>query len=182
MTKDKLKELFAVECTETDGKGVTVIKGTPMDIINWINDKLDQETQRLKAELAEKDKEIEAITTKSNWQTENNGKLHSDIENLQSQLAEKDNLIHSLEQQLEERNIGIQALEQHKETVNRMAARMQEIDKEHQSELTEVKEKHKRDVEGAWKAAKKDVYEYTVGESTKTITAEQYYNETHKTK
>lgn len=59
MTKDKLKELFAVECTETDGKGVTVIKGTPMDIINWINDKLDQEIQRLKAELEKVKAELE---------------------------------------------------------------------------------------------------------------------------
>ena len=67
MTKDKLKELFAVECTETDGKGVTVIKGTPMDIINWINDKLDQETQRLKAESekvkAEKEELIDGLRT-----------------------------------------------------------------------------------------------------------------------
>ena len=41
MTKQKLEELFANECTTLDEKGHTVIKGTPMDIINWISDKLN---------------------------------------------------------------------------------------------------------------------------------------------
>lgn len=42
MTKEELKEQFAIECTETDLKGRTVVKGTPMDIINWIADKFCQ--------------------------------------------------------------------------------------------------------------------------------------------
>lgn len=38
MTKQELKEKFSVECTETDTTGRIVVKGTPMDIINWIVD------------------------------------------------------------------------------------------------------------------------------------------------
>lgn len=72
-----------------------------------------------------------------------------ETQRLKDELAEKDNLIHSLEQQLEERNIGIQALEQHEEIINRMAARMQEMDKEHQSELTAQKELNKTLLESA---------------------------------
>lgn len=108
MTKDKLKELFAVECTETDGKGVTVIKGTPMDIINWINDKLDQETQRIKAELAYKDKEIEIS--------------HNENRRMERHFLETVTVINSL------RELQTEDL------------------KQLQSELTELKEKHKRDV------------------------------------
>jgi len=59
MTKEEIKQAFAIECTETNSKGVIVVKGTPMDIINWINDKLDQETQRLKAELEKVKAELE---------------------------------------------------------------------------------------------------------------------------
>lgn len=39
MTKEELKEQFSVECTEIDKKGRIVVKGTPMDIINWVADK-----------------------------------------------------------------------------------------------------------------------------------------------
>jgi len=39
MTKDELKEQFAIECTTLDEEGRTVVKGTPMDIINWIASK-----------------------------------------------------------------------------------------------------------------------------------------------
>ena len=39
MTEDELKEQFSAECTELDSKGRILVKGTPMDIINWIADK-----------------------------------------------------------------------------------------------------------------------------------------------
>ena len=141
MTKDKLKELFAVECTETDGKGVTVIKGTPMDIINWINDKLDQETQRIKAELAYKDKEIEIS--------------HNENRRMERHFLETVTVINSL------RELQTEDL------------------KQLQSELTELKEKHKRDVMAAYgEGWQEGIY----NPKRMTINLEQYYNETHKTK
>ena len=39
MTREELEEQFAIECTTLDEEGYTVVKGTPMDIINWIADK-----------------------------------------------------------------------------------------------------------------------------------------------
>ena len=39
MTKEQLKEQFAVECTTLDKNGYTCVKGTPMDIIDWIANK-----------------------------------------------------------------------------------------------------------------------------------------------
>lgn len=52
--------------------------------------------------------------------------------------------------------------------------------KELENKLTELKEKHKRDVMAAWKEAKNDVREYMLGDITKSITAEQYYKQTHE--
>ena len=39
MTKQEFKEAFLTECTEVDKAGSTVIKGTPADMINWIENK-----------------------------------------------------------------------------------------------------------------------------------------------
>ena len=39
MTREELEEQFSIECTTLDEEGYTVVKGTPMDIINWIADK-----------------------------------------------------------------------------------------------------------------------------------------------
>ena len=39
MTREELEDQFANECTELDKKGYTVVKGTPMEIINWIAEK-----------------------------------------------------------------------------------------------------------------------------------------------
>lgn len=45
MNKDELKDQFSTECTEINKKGITVVKGTPMDIIDWIANKFHlQET------------------------------------------------------------------------------------------------------------------------------------------
>ena len=130
-----------------------------------------EKIEELQSQLAEKDKEIEAITTKSNWQTENNGKLHSDIENLQSQLAEKDKEIEGLHSSLLD-----------------VAAKAVYL----QSELTELKEKHKYDENDMLQAAK---YGYVFRDTTSfpehkfedscinnTKQWLIYYKETHKTK
>jgi len=39
MTKEELKDQFSVECTEIDKDGSLKVKGSPMDIINWIAEK-----------------------------------------------------------------------------------------------------------------------------------------------
>lgn len=39
MNKNELIVQFGYECTELDRNGKTVVKGTPMDIINWIAEK-----------------------------------------------------------------------------------------------------------------------------------------------
>ena len=97
----------------------------------------DQETQRLKDELAYKDKEIEIS--------------HNENRRMERHFLETVTVINSL------RELQTEDL------------------KQLQSELTELKEKHKRDVESAFS-------EGLFLPHDSDLTAEQYYNETHKTK
>ncbi len=138
--------------TITNFSGVEFVK--PHNALIAMQEYADQETQRLKAELAYKDKEIEIS--------------HNENRRMERHFLETVTVINSL------RELQTEDL------------------KQLQSELTELKEKHKRDVVGfAEYISGLCISNYKSGGSWylnggKIVTTdkllEQYYNETHKTK
>jgi len=118
----------------------------------------DQETQRLKAELAEKDKEIRVNRLHlAQWD-----KDYKELED-----KEKDWLNHFDNISEDFSNIE-KRLKGHLSAETKLRIKLQ-------SELSELKEKHKRDVETAFS-------EGLFLPHDSDLTAEQYYSETHKTK
>lgn len=129
------KEEILSKQTITNYSGVEFVK--PHNALMAMQEYADQETQRLKDELAYKDKEIEIS--------------HNENRRMERHFLETVTVINSL------RELQTEDL------------------KQLQSELTELKEKHKRDVESAFS-------EGLFLPHDSDLTAEQYYNETHKTK
>ena len=148
MTKEKILS----KQTITNYSGVEFVK--PHNALMAMQEYADQETQRLKAELAYKDKEIEIS--------------HNENRRMERHFLETVTVINSL------RELQTEDL------------------KQLQSELTELKEKHKEDVVGfAEYISGLCISNYKSGGSWylnggKIVTTdkllEQYYNETHKTK
>ena len=152
------KEEILSKQTITNYSGVEFVK--PHNALMAMQEYADQETQRLKAELAEKDKEIEIS--------------HNENRRMERHFLETVTVINSL------RELQTEDL------------------KQLQSELTELKEKHKEDVVGfaEWILKQSDLQNLKMYEDSfvifkqgsafgKTLTSAElvdHHNETHKTK
>jgi len=141
MTKEEIKQndlLYYINEGKNQDETIGFIEGWEKGY-----SRADQETQRLKAELAEKDKEIEIS--------------HNENRRMERHFLETVTVINSL------RELQTEDL------------------KQLQSELTELKEKHKGDVIKTYIHCKEQRFgNYDLRQIS--FDAEQYYNETHKTK
>ena len=154
-------------------------------LVLFVKEQLDQETQRLKAELAEKDKEIYELRETNSWQGDKLRTYKGHFEQVEKELTDRDNANRKLQKDYYTEICKLQseltAQQELNKTLLESSSFVNNALVEIQSELTELKEKHKWDVNDFLETLHFHGYIDHDITKLKDLT-EQYYNKTHKTK